>query len=78
MPNTNTSILANQGQSKQDLGLVKTALDAGEKAEKKSSLEALECLVELKDEDLLTQIQYRDCVIDYTTCPNSHCIKNLT
>ena len=37
----------------------------------------LDCLLELKKEDELTKIQYRDCKIDYTSCPNKFCIKNL-
>lgn len=37
----------------------------------------LECLVELKPEEPLTGIQFRDCLIDYSVCPNRHCIKKL-
>ncbi len=39
--------------------------------------EDLECLVELRSSDKATGVQYRDCLIDYTTCPNRNCIKKL-
>lgn len=37
----------------------------------------LDCLVELRRDDSHTGIQYRDCLIDYTSCPNQRCIKKL-
>lgn len=37
----------------------------------------LECLVELRADDSRTGVQYRDCQIDYTACPNHRCIKKL-
>ena len=37
----------------------------------------LECLVELRAEDAATGIQFRECLIDYTRCPNAQCIKKL-
>lgn len=37
----------------------------------------LECLVELRTEDAATGIQFRECLIDYTRCPNQSCIKKL-
>ena len=37
----------------------------------------LGCLVELRADDSLTGVQYRDCQIDYTACPNQRCIKKL-
>ncbi|MGJ4789669.1 hypothetical protein CH352_10275 [Leptospira hartskeerlii] len=35
------------------------------------------CFIEYKAKDVQTGIEYRDCVIDYTRCPNSRCIKKL-
>lgn len=43
----------------------------------KPVFKGLDCLIELKSEDFLTGIQFRDCLIDYTRCPNSSCIKKL-
>lgn len=37
----------------------------------------LDCLVELRPEDTLSGVQFRDCAIDYTACPNQRCIKKL-
>lgn len=37
----------------------------------------LECLVELRADDAATGIQFRECLIDYTRCPNKQCIKKL-
>ncbi len=37
-----------------------------------------DCLVELKSPDMRTGIQYRECLIEYTSCSNQHCIKKLT
>jgi len=39
--------------------------------------EGLECLIEYRAEDETTGIQYRDCLIDHTTCPNQRCVKKL-
>lgn len=39
--------------------------------------EGLDCLVELRPDDALTGIQFRECLIDYTSCPNRNCIKKL-
>jgi hypothetical protein len=38
----------------------------------------LSCYIEYKKEDPSTGVQFRDCVIDYTRCPNQRCIKKLT
>ncbi|TGK09979.1 hypothetical protein EHO60_11505 [Leptospira fletcheri] len=35
------------------------------------------CFIEYKSKDERTGIEYRDCVIDYTRCPNNRCIKKL-
>lgn len=37
----------------------------------------LDCLVELRPEDSATGVQFRECLIDYTVCPNQRCIKKL-
>jgi len=37
----------------------------------------LDCLIELRPRDERTGIEFRDCIIDYTQCPNKHCIKKL-
>lgn len=37
----------------------------------------LECLVELRAADPISGIQFRECLIDYTRCPNQYCIKKL-
>jgi hypothetical protein len=37
----------------------------------------LSCLIELRGEDALTGVQFRDCIIDYTRCPNARCVKKL-
>lgn len=37
----------------------------------------LDCLVEYREADAATGIEYRDCVIDHTACPNRNCIKKL-
>ncbi len=39
--------------------------------------EGLDCLVELRPDDALTGIQFRECLIDYSRCPNQNCIKKL-
>ena len=38
---------------------------------------SLECLAELRADDAATGIQFRECLIDYTRCPNKNCIKKL-
>ena len=49
------------------------------KIESKSKLDfdSLECLEKLREEDNETGIQFYRCQIDYTTCPNHYCIRNL-
>ncbi len=42
-----------------------------------NEFEGLECLVELRNDDKATGIQFRDCQVDYTHCPNNLCIKKL-
>lgn len=37
----------------------------------------LDCLVEYQEVDAATGIEFRDCVIDHTACPNQRCIKKL-
>ena len=37
----------------------------------------LDCLIEVRPEDSATGIQFRDCLIDYTRCPNHNCVKKL-
>lgn len=37
----------------------------------------LACLIELRGEDALSGVQFRDCIIDYTRCPNARCVKKL-
>lgn len=36
------------------------------------------CYIEYKPTDKDTRIEFRDCVIDYSRCKNSRCIKKLT
>ncbi|MCG6145202.1 hypothetical protein [Leptospira bandrabouensis] len=35
------------------------------------------CFIEYKSKDENTGIEYRDCIVDYTRCSNSRCIKKL-
>ncbi|GBF49579.1 hypothetical protein LPTSP4_10940 [Leptospira ryugenii] len=35
------------------------------------------CFIEYKSKDEKTGIEYRDCTVDYTRCPNRNCIKKL-
>ena len=35
------------------------------------------CFIEYKFKDQQSSIEYRDCIIDYTRCPNQNCIKKL-
>ncbi|MCZ8341826.1 MAG: hypothetical protein O9301_02240 [Leptospira sp.] len=35
------------------------------------------CFIEYKSKDKETGIEYRDCVVDYSRCPNQNCIKKL-
>jgi len=42
-----------------------------------SHFRGLDCLIELRSVDPFTGIQFRDCLIDYTRCPNHRCIKKL-
>lgn len=35
------------------------------------------CFIEYKSLDPNTGIEYRDCIVDYTRCPNQRCIKKL-
>ena len=35
------------------------------------------CFIEYKFRDQDSSIEYRDCIIDYTRCPNRNCIKKL-
>ena len=37
----------------------------------------LDCLIEIRPEDVATGVQFRDCLIDYTRCPNRNCVKKL-
>ncbi|MCB1326581.1 MAG: hypothetical protein H7A21_04535 [Spirochaetales bacterium] len=39
--------------------------------------EELQCLVVLRPGDGPSGIEFRDCLVDYTTCPNRNCIKKL-
>lgn len=79
MPKASAAVLFSVSRKrKKEEELSRNKAEEAAKAGKSSNSDLLECLVELKDEDPLTQIQYRDCLIDYTSCPNSHCIKNLT
>lgn len=39
--------------------------------------EPYSCYIEYKPKDKLSGIQFRDCVVDYTRCPNKRCIKKL-
>lgn len=50
---------------------------AGLPAAATSPFAGLECLVELRADDAATGIQFRECLIDYTRCPNQSCIKKL-
>ena len=40
--------------------------------------QVLDCYREFRSDDILTGIQFRDCRIDYTKCPNQLCIKKLS
>lgn len=40
--------------------------------------EPYSCYIEYKSTDKLSGVQFRDCVVDYTRCPNKKCIKKLT
>ncbi|MCC5813171.1 MAG: hypothetical protein JJT78_00315 [Leptospira sp.] len=40
--------------------------------------EPYSCYIEYKAVDVLSGVQFRDCVVDYTRCPNKRCIKKLT
>ncbi|MCR9143288.1 MAG: hypothetical protein NXI24_13620 [bacterium] len=46
-------------------------------AKQAMNVAGLECLVELRASDPATGIQFRECLIDYTRCPNQSCIKKL-
>ncbi|TGN20123.1 hypothetical protein [Leptospira idonii] len=35
------------------------------------------CFIEYKSREEKTGIEYRDCVVDYSRCPNQNCIKKL-
>jgi hypothetical protein len=35
------------------------------------------CFIEYKTKNEKTGIEFRDCVVDYTRCPNQNCIKKL-
>ena len=35
------------------------------------------CFIEYREKDRKTNIEYKDCVIDYTRCSNQKCIKKL-
>lgn len=37
----------------------------------------LDCLAELRAPDLVTGVQFRECRVDYTQCPNDRCVKRL-
>lgn len=37
----------------------------------------LDCQQELRPADEASDIQFRDCLIDYTCCPERRCIKKL-
>lgn len=39
--------------------------------------ETLHCLVEYRDPDPKTGVEFRNCRIDYILCPNQKCIKKL-
>ena len=41
------------------------------------SYDTRDCLVRLRPTDELTGVEFNDCIIDYTRCTNSHCIKQL-
>ncbi len=56
------------------------SLNQKEETERKTvydDFEGLECLKKIREDDTPTQIQFRDCLIDYTFCPNEKCIKKL-
>ncbi|WCL48288.1 hypothetical protein [Leptospira sp. GIMC2001] len=36
------------------------------------------CYIEYRAKDPKTGVEFRDCVVDYTRCPNQKCIKKLT
>ena len=40
--------------------------------------EGLPCILQLREDEVETGIQFRDCTIDYTRCPNHNCIRKLT
>ena len=40
--------------------------------------EGLPCILQLREDEVETGIQFRDCAIDYTRCPNHNCIRKLT
>lgn len=42
-----------------------------------SAVPVLECLIELRRMDRASGVEFRDCLIDYTRCPNNQCIKKL-
>ncbi|BDA78350.1 MULTISPECIES: hypothetical protein [Leptospira] len=35
------------------------------------------CFIEYKSKEEKTGIEYRDCIVDYSRCPNQNCIKKL-
>jgi len=35
------------------------------------------CFISYKTKEEKTGIEFRDCVVDYTKCPNHNCIKKL-
>ena len=43
----------------------------------KFSFSPYHCFIEYKFSDSESKIEYRDCIIDYTRCPNVNCIKKL-
>ena len=45
--------------------------------EKYEDFGTLECYIRWKPDDAMTGVQFRDCLIDYTCCPNHKCIKKL-
>lgn len=40
--------------------------------------EPYSCYIEYKQADPTSGVQFKDCVVDYTRCPNRRCIKKLT
>ena len=81
MSNKNVPLLSlkKRSQDKVNFNSVEKALKAeeGKSTSEEGMFQGLACLVELKEQDPLTKIQYRDCLIDYHSCPNSLCIKKL-